>query len=363
MKSKQWFLVALALVVAVLQLAALPAFAEAPPHRYVLSVLGTLGGSLHNNEVATAVNERGQVVGYSTSMDGKDRHAFLYTDGKMLDLGTLGGPSSEAYGINSRGDVVGFADTAEIDVHHAFLYSKGQMIDLGSLNGPEGKSWAFDINDAGTVVGVTENHAFEYSNGQMYDLGTLGGPYSAALGINNRGDIVGESFPESTGSVVAFLYRNGFMQNLGSSVTCPGCSSGALNINSRGTAVGYMPTQVGQFVVTHPVIFKDGMIIDLGTSLIDLGVPPPDGPGASAIGQSINDQEEVVGYGQVETLSAPLYEFGFLYARGKLYDLNTLVVGSDWAVQNAWAITNSGYIVGSGVRGDITRPILLTPLH
>ena len=275
MKSKQWFLVALALVVAVLQLAALPAFAEAPPHRYVLSVLGTLGGSLHNNEVATAVNERGQVVGYSTSMDGKDRHAFLHRRQDARYSEHSGGPSSEAYGINSSGDVVGFADTAEIDVHHAFLYSKGQMIDLGSLNGPEGKSWAFDINDAGTVVGVTENHALESSNGQMYDLGTPGGPYSAALGINNRGDIVGESFPESTGSVVAFLYRNGFMQNLGSSVTCPGCSSGALNINSRGTAVGYMPTQVGQFVVTHPVIFKDGMIIDLGTSLIDLRRPSP----------------------------------------------------------------------------------------
>jgi probable HAF family extracellular repeat protein len=51
-------------------------------------------------------------------------HAFLYSDGKMTDLGTLGGKESVAFGINDAGQIVGWADNAN-GYAHAFLYSFG----------------------------------------------------------------------------------------------------------------------------------------------------------------------------------------------------------------------------------------------
>ena len=69
--------------------------------------LGTLGGT---TSYATAINDRGQVVGNSPTIAGVT-HAFLYGDGAMTDLGTLGGTTSYATAINDRGQVVGSAET------------------------------------------------------------------------------------------------------------------------------------------------------------------------------------------------------------------------------------------------------------
>ena len=58
---------------------------------------------------ALGINDSGQVVGrsYTSSSYPFATHAFLYSNGVMTDLGTLGGTSSEAYGINAGGQVVG----------------------------------------------------------------------------------------------------------------------------------------------------------------------------------------------------------------------------------------------------------------
>jgi probable HAF family extracellular repeat protein len=125
--------------------------------------LGTLGGTY---SYATSINNNGQIAGGSGTTGDAASHAFLYINGIMTDLGTLGG-HSYAYGMNNNGQVVGASYTAGDAALHAFLYSGAVMIDLNSLIAPA-SGWelvsADDINESGQITGTgfinDEAHAF-----------------------------------------------------------------------------------------------------------------------------------------------------------------------------------------------------------
>src|SRR5215216_1041120 len=235
---------ALALAVVLAGFATRPAAAEPTAAKTVYTVtdLGTLGGT----SVARDINDSGQVAGQSQNTSGQLR-AFLWENGHMTDLGTLGGTTSAARGIDDSGRVVGFSRISSTNNQmRAFLAEKGQMTNLGTLTGFS-SSEAWHINDSGVAVGRSYNsgsqgRAVLWENGQIKDLGVfLKTPYSEAWGINNRGQVVGES-----GSVdqqaQAFLYDNdtGEVTDLGALLDRSVFPySEAMGINDDGQVVGW----------------------------------------------------------------------------------------------------------------------------
>ena len=162
--------------------------------RWTITDLGTFGPRWTSGSAA-AINGRGQVVGTNGTPGGK-QHAFLWQNGTMRDLGTLGGRDSGASAINASGQVIGTSLTSKPQRVHAFIWEDGKMTDLGTLGGKSSRPRA--LNDHGQVVGESFTasgmvHAFLWQNGKMTDLGTLGGSDSFASGINDRGQVVGSS--------------------------------------------------------------------------------------------------------------------------------------------------------------------------
>ena len=237
--------------------------------------LGTLPGGDFSR--ANDINSRGQIVGESSTATSAN-HAFLFTDGVMLDLGVLPGVSnpfagSSANAINDRGQVVGYSTASNNGPVHAFLFSDGLMRDLGTLGGlfSAGDSVALDINEQGYVVGYASqpgtptSHAFLFDGSQMEDLGTLpGGTSSYARAINNSGQIVGYA-DTPAGNQHAFLFSDGVMRDLG---TLPGhTASFATSISDLGVVLGYSVGSNGN----RTFQFSGGVMTDLG-NVVDTGV-------------------------------------------------------------------------------------------
>lgn len=128
---------------------------------------------------ARALNDGGSVVGeLADSQSSSARRPFLYRNGDLRLLPTLGGTTGRANDINNHGRITGQAALRNPDgseSRHAFLLdsTSGRMRDLGTLG--TGDSEGLDINDRGQVVGISGSRGFLYSGGRMVDVGTLGG--------------------------------------------------------------------------------------------------------------------------------------------------------------------------------------------
>ena len=342
--------------------------ASANAQSYTVTNLGTLGGRGFSQ--AYGINVRGQVTGYSTA--GSEVHAFLYSNGSMLDLGTLaggqsGGHGSSGYGINDSGQITGMSYIRVTQEIHAFLYSNGSMIELGipGSNSSGTSNVGLAINARGQITGgASTGHAFLYSGGSMSDLGTLGGNHSEGLGINAHGqitgwsEIAGTTTPGATtpGSnrLHAFLYSNGSMIDLG---TLGGTiSSVGTGINARGQATGYSCTAfVGpRGPLCHAFLYSYGSMIDLGT--------PAD---TSSWGLGINDRGQITG-GADTRGGGTGATHAFLYRNGVTVDLNTEIGSAASLYTLVWgqAINDRGQIVVNGTVNATGQMValLLTPI-
>ena len=189
---------------------------------YATSAATSINGSSHITGSSTA----GKGTDPNTAVF-LGLHAFLYKSGKMQDLGALalsgnGSDDSEGASINDLDQVVGISTTniaaknsqgqpcSDCGVaSHAFLWSAGKMKDLGNLAAiPGWDSKADSINDNGEIVGWSDSNvggtsthrAFLYVGGQMLNLQFYifnrdpNVRLTEAVGINCHGWIVANGF-------------------------------------------------------------------------------------------------------------------------------------------------------------------------
>jgi probable HAF family extracellular repeat protein len=108
----------------------------------------------------------------------------------MTDLGTLGGTMSEAHGMNDKGQVVGFSTNAS-GMTRAFIWENGRMKDLDPAN-PDSFDRAYDINNSGQVVGASHGLAALWQYGVRNMLDSSGDALnSRAYRMNDKGQIAG----------------------------------------------------------------------------------------------------------------------------------------------------------------------------
>jgi probable HAF family extracellular repeat protein len=340
--------------------------AEEPATAQIYSVtdLGTLPGTAYSQPFG--INESGQVTGWATSFmvgvpNDLPSYAFLYDEGKLMDIGTLGLPdSSLPYGIaggRKRGDwerddeksktrVTGFSGNPQSQFH-AFLYEDHFMRDLGVLPGGT-QSTGYAVNRSGEVVGDADNSSgvtqpFLYKHGNMVSIGTLGSAPGLASGINDEGDITG--YTSLSGLPFrGFLYHDDKIIDLG---TLPGAvMTFPHGINDRRQITG--DSSSTDFSFSHAFLWSNGVMTDLGTL-----------PGTlpSSTGSGINSQGQVVGYSQSNSGATR----AFLYSDGHMRDLNSMIPpNSGWTLYEAKGINDRGEITGLGSIHGEGRAYLLT---
>jgi probable HAF family extracellular repeat protein len=312
----------------------------ATPSSNQVSIWSSTGGAqtiglVGTNVAATDINDSGAVTGTGDPDSSTNQQAFYWqSNGGTQWLGSLGGNFSEGFGVSNNGSVVGFSFTGTY-AQHAFLWTNSGGMqdltpDLTSLGGatarsvnssnqvvgyyyPNGArntlgfSWtpaggftaigttgtlAFDVNEAGTVVGQYPaangyKHAFSWTQaGGIKDLGSLGGS-SSALSINSQGWVVGTTMaPSGKGMLHGFLWTpTGGMKDFTTLAGfAPTLQISAAQINDLGVIA--LATQKGGYILFPKVTAAltssanpstSNHAVTLTARLTSIAGPPPDG--------------------------------------------------------------------------------------
>jgi probable HAF family extracellular repeat protein len=360
--------------------------------QYNITDLPSLGGI---NSRANSINNRGWLAGYSNLAANTSRHAALWRDGMLTDLGTLGGPNSATtWSVKAdSGIVAGISQTATPD--------------------PLGEAWSSAAFYPGATGTGFINLGFVWENGTMRALPTLGGNNGFATGANSRGQVVGWAenavrdptcVPPQQLQFLPVVY--GKQPNEINALPLPtGDTSGAATgINEQGQVVGISgicDQAVGRHTAKHALLWdRNANIVDLG----NLGAPfwntptninqrgdvvgfagapgDPDGNflqafiwtpenGMQPLGflpgdvhseaYGINDKREVVGL----SCDANGNCRAFIWENGVMTDLNTLKPASYTArLEQAKDINEAGEIAGRSINPVTGRKAFLaTPTH
>lgn len=357
------------------QAAAAPSKATAP--HYLVTDLGTLGGTY---SFPGGIDNEGLVNGTSTLPGDADQHAVLWVpwQAKPVDLQTLGGPNSGSlFGVNLVGQVAGAAETSGLnpygyefcsflgfsDTHNClpFIWQNGVMTTLPTLGGLNGA--AQQANNFGLIAGGVENTRLDpsclpamvfeqtpvlWQGGKAHALSLIPGDVNGfAFSINDLGQTVGYSGAGLCASLTSQIAHNVLWQN-GAAVTIdlsklPGGASGLPSqINNRGQVVGFSGVPPG--VGGEAYLWENGRTKGLGVVY---------GTSSAAFGVNITGQ--IVGQSCVDS-SGECH--AFLWQDGTMTDLTNSIPGAVAAV----GINDLGQIAGALVTsGGELHAFLATP--
>jgi probable HAF family extracellular repeat protein len=246
--------------------------------QYQVSTLPDFGGT---SSGGNSINDQSWVAGYSRRPD-RNRHATLWRNGVLSDLGTLGGPnSSVTWNVkNTAGIIVGISQTAD-----------PQLL---------GESWSSAAfystpNNVGYI-----NLGFVWQNNQMRGLPNFpGGNNGFATGANNLGQVVGwaENGVHDPNccctQVLQFrpaVWTLGPPDQIQDLPLIPGDTSGAATaVNDHGKIVGISgicDQAVGRHTAKHAVLWENGGVTSLGTFAAEWWNTPT----------AINQRGDIVGF-------------------------------------------------------------------
>ena len=334
-----------------------------PAARYTVIDLGTLGGTF---SLAYAINNRGQIDGFSTLPGDTVEHSFLYNSGSTIDLGTLGGPDSMSFSLlNNLTQVGGASDTGVSDpngedycafgtnlICQGFVWQNGLLSPVPALGGNNSQVAA--VNARGQVAGYAETTYHDpdcvapqvlqtlptvWNGGHVQALATFPGDRDgAAFGMNDNGDVTGAS--GSCGAYdgrygVALVPKHAVLWHRGR-LTYLGSLGG--QINNSGLAINNSDQVVGASDIAgdqyqHAFIWQNGTMRDMGTL-------PGDVVSAAV---AVNNRGQATGVSVDNENNIR----GFLWQNGVMMDLNDLIPpNSPLYLLHGFGINDSGEIVG-----------------
>ena len=340
---------------------------------------------------SNAINNEGAVAGFNQA--NTIQHATFFRDGVLTDLNTLGGPNSQVGwpGLNDRNMVVGFAETAELSplgehwscsaffptitghICRGFLWQNGRMTAMPTLGGDN--SFATEVNHRGSVVGWAETAVHDPTchtpqvlgfravvwhpeSGRLHELRPLpGDSASSATAINDRDQVVGISGACDT-AVGGISARRAVMWDHGRVIDIGSLGGSAWNtamaLNNDGVVVGFADLtgdQNGAAPNFHAFVWtrEEGMS-DLKT----------------LSGDALSEALDINNRGQIVGISIGATARAFLYQDGTMYDLQQLMPKNyPNLLQSAQGINDEGQITGFLVVPSTGEQLafIATPLH
>ncbi len=311
---------------------------------------------------ALGINAHGHVAGVVDSNSVVDRATLWQVGESVIEFPTLGGDNSWAYDINDNGDVVGWANFepgGSYYVYRAALWRDGEVVDLGTLGGESSEATATK-NHGEWIAGIAE---YELGNGknrpvywQNEDINALPPHPScpecitgSVEDVNSSGNIVGSASIGDSKIRATLWLQNGDVIDLG---TFPfwGSSYG-LGLNDSLEVVGRASSFLDE---GHAFYWKDGDLMD---------IHHPDFPGNYSAANAINNRSEAVGWIGVNQFDCR----AFIWEPGEQMRLLQTVVAPrqrfSIRLRVAEDINDAGQICGRSTDGVWDRAFLLSPVR
>jgi probable HAF family extracellular repeat protein len=304
--------------------------ALAAPVEYRVVELGPPAG--FDTVTGAGINESGQVVGTVQVSPYGQTSAFVWDSATGLRvLGRFNNRGTTGRGINDRGEITGGSPSGSV-------YDPGTPVVWSAATGFQaltGLGTGTGINDAGQVsgtVGIGPRAVRWPASGESQALGALGGEEGSALGINNRGQVIGWAR-------TANYYPHPFLWDPATGMR----DLGTFQADGSGTGTAYAVNDVGHVVgstsgsgpsaLSQAFLWRDGRLTAIGPQV--------------SFAYAVNDLDHAVG----QALVGSVYR-AFLFRDGQSINLNTLIPGGRIVLTAAQGIDDAGRIVANGTNAQ-----------